>query len=64
MRDLAEILFTEQGEQRIGQFIWNALGHAGMWKAPEANALFFITDEKLEQCLRDFVATIKKEQSK
>ncbi len=55
MRDLAEILFTECGEQRIGQFIWNALAKAGKWKAPEANALFYLSDDDLEQALRDFL---------
>jgi hypothetical protein len=58
---LDEILFAERGEQRIGQFIWNALAKARKWKAPEANALFFISDDDLEADLRDFLRTQKAE---
>ena len=53
--NLEEILFAERGEQRVGQFIWNALAKAGKWKAPEANALFYLEDDDLEHLLREFL---------
>jgi len=52
---LEEILFAERGEQRVGQFIWNAIAKAGKWKAPEANALFYVSDDDLEHYLREFL---------
>jgi hypothetical protein len=38
-------------QQRIGQILWNAMGKAGRWTAPEANSLFFIEDEELAKIL-------------
>ena len=41
--------------ERIGQFVWNALAYSGYWKAPEANNLFFISDEELVYILNKYV---------
>jgi len=32
---------------RFGQDLWNKMAEAGYWNSPEANALFFISDEDL-----------------
>lgn len=32
---------------RFGQDLWNKMNAAGYWESPEANALFFISDEDL-----------------
>jgi len=42
---------------RIGQTIWNAMAKGGKWEAPEANPLFYISDE-------DFISLLKGEEVK
>ena len=40
--------------ERIGQFIWNAMAHAGLWDSPEANPLFFIDDKDFLKVLNNY----------
>lgn len=36
---------------RLGQHIWNEMKTAGKWEAPEANSLFYISDEDLNKII-------------
>jgi len=37
--------------ERMGQYIWNAMAYSGYWQSPEANPLFFISDEDFMRIL-------------
>lgn len=39
-------------DERIAQFIWNKMAESGYWDSPEANVLFFISDEDFMNALK------------
>lgn len=41
--------------ERIGQWVWNAMAYSGYWESPEANILFFISDEDFIKALNKYV---------
>lgn len=40
--------------ERFGQYLWNAMATSGQWESPEANALFFISNEDLIKILEKY----------
>jgi len=54
MKKLKFVLGEKRADgERIGQAIWNAMAYSGYWESPEANPLFFISDE-------DFIKVLNK----
>lgn len=51
-------------QQRLGQLIWNAMALSKQWRAPEANQLFYIEDEKLSSALEKMEYKPTKPQNK
>jgi hypothetical protein len=45
---------NKAGAERTGQTIWNAMAYSGFWESPEANPLFFISDEDLEKVIKKY----------
>jgi hypothetical protein len=38
---------------RFGQDLWNKMAEKGYWDSPEANSLFFISDNELAEIMKD-----------
>ena len=47
MKEIIKNYRKNNNDLRFGQDLWNKMAEAGYWDSPEANRLFFISDEDL-----------------